>query len=70
MVAISQVTFWNAFSWMKIFAFFILILLKSVPKGPINSIPALVRIMDWHQPGNKPLAEPLLAYFTDAYMCH
>ena len=35
------------------------ILLKFVPKGPINSIPALVMIMAWHRPGDKPLSEPM-----------
>ena len=28
--------------------------LKFVPKGPNNNIPALVQIMAWCQPGNKP----------------
>ena len=29
-------------------------------KGLINTIPALVEIMAWHQPGNKPLSEPMM----------
>ena len=33
--------------------------LKFVPKGPINSIPALVQIMAWRRPGDKPLSEPV-----------
>ena len=36
--------------------------LKFVPKGPINNIPALVQIMAWHRPGDKPLSEPVLVY--------
>ena len=28
--------------------------LKFVPKGPINNIPALVQIMAWRLPGDKP----------------
>ena len=28
--------------------------------GPINNIPALVLIMDWHWPGDKPLSEPMM----------
>ena len=32
--------------------------LKFVPKGPINNIPALVQIMAWCRPGDKPLSEP------------
>ena len=50
--------------------FFILIQisLKFVPKGPINNIPALVQIMAWPQPGDKPLSEPMLMQFPDAYV--
>ena len=35
--------------------------LKFVPKFRINSIPALVQIMTWCQPGAKPLSEPMMA---------
>ena len=35
--------------------------LKFVPKGPINNIPALVQIMAWLRPGDKPLSEPMMA---------
>ena len=31
--------------------------LKFIPKGPINNIPALVQIMAWCRPGDKPLSE-------------
>ena len=34
--------------------------LKFVPKGPIKNIAALVQIMAWRQPGNKPLSEPMM----------
>ena len=34
--------------------------LKFVPKGPINNIPALVQIMDWRRPGDRPLFEPMV----------
>ena len=34
--------------------------LKYIPKGPINNIPALVQIMAWHRPGDKPLSEPMM----------
>ena len=36
------------------------ILLKFVPKVPINIIPALVQIMAWRRPGDKPLSEPMM----------
>ena len=34
--------------------------LKFVPKGLINNIPALVQIMAWRRPGDKPLYEPMM----------
>ena len=46
------------------------ILLKFVPKGPVESISALVWIMAWRRIGDKPLSEPILTRFTDAYMRH
>ena len=36
------------------------ILLKFVPKSPINNIPALVQIMAWRRPGDKPLSVPMM----------
>ena len=42
--------------------------LKVVPKGPIYNIPALVWVRAWHQPGDKPLCDPMMAQFTYAYM--
>ena len=34
--------------------------LKFVPKGPINNNPALIQIMAWRRPGDKPLSESML----------
>ena len=34
--------------------------LKFVPKGLINNIPALVKIMAWRRSGDKPLSEPMM----------
>ena len=34
--------------------------LEFVPQGPINNIPALVQIMTWRRPGNKPLSGPMM----------
>ena len=39
---------------------FIEISLIFVPKGLINNITALVQIMAWRQPGDKPLSEPMM----------
>ena len=44
--------------------------LKFVPKIRLNNIPALVQIMTWRLPGTKPLSEPRMTWFTDAYMRH
>ena len=33
---------------------------RFVPKGLINNIPALVQIMAWRRPGDKPLSEPMM----------
>ena len=38
----------------------IMISLKFAPKGPINDIPALVQIMAWRWPGDKPSSEPMM----------
>ena len=35
--------------------------LKFVSLCPIDNIPALVQIMAWRRPGNKPLSEPMMA---------
>ena len=42
------------------FGISIKISLKFVPKGPINNIPALVQIMAWRRPGDKPLSESMM----------
>ena len=58
---ISQTTFCSAFSWMKMFE-----LLKFVPKCQINKTPALVQIMAWRHPGDKPLSEPMTVHETSS----
>ena len=49
--------FFNQNVWIPI-----QISLKFVPNGPINNIPALVQIMAWWWPGDKPLSERWLVY--------
>ena len=44
--------------------------LKYVPLGQIDNMGALVQIMVWHQSDDKPLSEPMMVWFTDAYMRH
>ena len=47
--------------------------LKFVPKGLNNNIPALVQIMAWRRPGDKPLSEPMIVrlptHICVAYIC-
>ena len=43
--------------------------LKIVPNGPIYN-PALAQIVTWHRTDNKPLTEPMLTQFIDAYIRH
>ena len=38
--------------------------MKFAPKGPINNIPALVQIVVWRRPGDKPLSEPMMVSST------
>ena len=52
------------------FGIVIRISLKFIPKEPIDNKWALVKIMDWRRMGDKPLSEPMLTRFTDAYMRH
>ena len=44
--------------------------LKFIPRSPIDNEPALVQVMAWRRIGDKPLSEPMLTWFTDAYMQH
>ena len=41
---------------------------KLVPKGPTDNKSALIVVMSWCRSGDKPLPEPMLTQFTDAYM--
>ena len=50
------------------FCTLIWISLKFVSKGPIES--TLIQIMAWRRTGDKPLPEPILTQFNDAYMPH
>ena len=42
--------------------------LKFIPRRPIDNKPALVQVMTWRRPGDKPLPETMLTQFTDVYM--
>ena len=59
MAAISQTTIWNAFSWMKIYEFRLIFHWSLFLRVEV-SVPALVQIMAWRRPGDKPLSEPMM----------
>ena len=52
---ILKCIFLNENAWISL-----KISLKFVPKVRINNIPALVQIMAWRWPGDKPLSEPMM----------
>ena len=61
MAAILQTTFSNAFCWTnEIVRIFLTISLSFLPEVLYNNIPALIKIMARHRPGEKPLSEPML----------
>ena len=60
MDAIFQTPFSNGFFFYKNVWISIKISLKFVSKGLINNIAALVEIMVWSRPGDKPLSEPMM----------
>ena len=68
--AISQTTFLNAFYGWTILYFDSNLTESFVSKGPIGNTSVLVQVMAWRRTGDKPLSEPMMTQFTDAYMRH
>ena len=60
MAASLQTSFSNTFPEMKIFIFWFEFILRLAPKRSIDNEPALVHIMAWNRPGDKPLSEPCM----------
>ena len=60
MAAISQTDTFKRIFLNENVIISIKISLKFVPKGPINNSPALVQIMAWRRPGDKPLSEAMM----------
>ena len=60
MAAFFQTTFFKSIFFNENVPILIKISLTFVPKAPINNIPALVQIMAWRLPGDKPLSEPMM----------
>ena len=57
---ILQTTSSNIFSLNENIWISIKISMKFIPRGSINNFPALVQIMAWCRPGDKPLSEPMI----------
>ena len=60
MEAILQMTFSSAFSWMKIFEFWLKFHWSLFLRVQLTIFRALVQIMGWCRPGNKPLSEAVM----------
>ena len=60
MATILQMILSNAFSSMKMSELQLKFHWSFVPRGPINNTAALVQIMAWRRPGDKPLSEPMV----------
>ena len=67
MAAISQTTFSNAPSLMKMYVFRFKFHRNLFPRVALHNRPSLVQIMTWHWKGDKPLFEPTMAKFTVSY---
>ena len=68
--SVDQLTHWDQDKMADIFQTIFLnedvwilntIWLKFVPKGPIDNHTALEQIVAWHQTGDKPVSEPVIA---------
>ena len=70
MATIWQRLFSDLFFVNEIFCILIKISLKFVPKDLINNKSAMVQVMAWRRTGGKPLHEPMLTQFINAYMRH
>ena len=70
MATISQTTISKCIFTNEKFCILFWISLKFVPKGPIDNNSALVQVMAWRQTRDKPLSEPVLSQFIEAYIWH
>ena len=68
MAAVLQMTFSNAFSWMKKVWISIKFSLKFVPMGSINNKQTLVQKMSWRRTSDQPLSETTVGSLM-TYIC-
>ena len=50
---------------MKIIVWVVWISMRFVPHGVIDNKSALIQVMAWHLPGDKPLPEPMVTEMFD-----
>ena len=60
MATIFQTTFSNAFSWMKMYEFWLKFHWSLFPRVRLSIFQHWVQIMAWRRPGDKPLSEPMM----------
>ena len=68
MAAIFQTTFSIAFYWITMYELRMRFHWSLFSKGEINNIPALVQIVAWRRPGDKPLSETMMVSLL-THMC-
>ena len=68
MSAIFQTTFWNAFSWMKMYEFRLRFLWSLFLRVQSTISQPLVQIMAWCRSGDKPLSESMMVSLL-AHIC-
>ena len=67
MAAIFQTTFSSGFTWMAMYEFRLKCHWSLFSCVQLTNIPALVQIMAWRQPGDKPLSEPIWLVYWRLY---
>ena len=69
MAAISQTIYLDGFPWMENCTFWLKFHWSLFLRVPLT-MSALVQVMVWRRIGGKPLSEPSITWFSDAYMRH
>ena len=60
----------DTFKCILLYDILVIISLRFVPKSPFNNKSSLVQVMACRQIGDKPLSEPMMTQFYDAYTIH
>ena len=58
----------NVISWTRMYRFLLRFHWSLLPMGSVKYVSALVQIMTWHRPCNRPLTEPMMVIFL-THMC-